>query len=626
MFSARILAVSFWFVALSIDPVSEIQAQDRPNILWLVSEDNSPFLGCYGDSLALTPNLDRLAASGVVYSNAYATSPVCSAARSTLITGSYGLRYGLQHHRSAHPIPEFIRPYPEYFRAAGYYCTNNSKKDYNLITDYDCWNESSGRAHYRNRPDGQPFFAVFNFAESHESQTFPAAVKKNREQGNYPVSSRVDPAQIELPVYHPDLPEIRQEWADYYDAVTLMDQRVGERLRELEESGEAENTIVVYFSDHGGALARGKRSVRESGTHVPLIIRFPEKWQHLAPDSPGKVVDRLVSFVDFPATMLSLMGATIPGQMADGIPFLGAQDGPKREHVFLYRDRLDARYDMVRAIKTDSFRYIVNYTPYRPDGQYYNYAQHSRTTPAWREAFDQGLCTQAQAQYWRLKPGEELYRTPDDPDEVNNLVTNPTYRKVLKKLRKIAHEEIMRTRDVGFIPESMFSVLAGDSTIHQWAASKRYNLKMIKQVADRAIQNDAKNIPWLQRRMHDHDPLVRYWAVTGSVILGNRTGLHKSTLKKLLQDPCPEVRIRAAEAIGQLGEVDLAIEQIFEELEFDSKKDVHLYTLAADVLVYLDQEAVRKHVDQIQVIATDEKFGYATWIAQGLLQSWNQRN
>lgn len=600
----------------------QIKAQDRPNILWLVSEDNSPFLGCYGDSLALTPKLDRLAESGIRYMNAYATSPVCSAARSTLITGSYGLRYGIHHHRSAHPMPEEIRPYPEFFRAAGYYCTNNSKKDYNLVNDYECWNESGPDAHYKNREPGQPFFAIFNFAQSHESRTFPTDVKRKRENGTYPPVSRVNPADIRLPAYHPDKPEIRQEWADYYDAVTHMDQAIGLRLSELEASGLREETIIIYYADHGGALARGKRSVKESGTRVPLIMWFPKKWQHLAPAAPGESVNRLVSFVDFPATMLSLMGAEIPDQMKDALPFLGPASQQERDFVFLYRGRMDARYDMVRSIKTDSFRYIINYTPYRPAGQYYNYAEFSRITPVWRKAWENGECNEAQSHYWELKPAEELYCTVIDPDEVNNLVHHPAYQKQLKKLRKICHQEILRIRDVGFIPESMYARLAGDSSINQWAQSKKYDLKLIKKVADRAIQGDPQNIPYLQRRMHEYDPLVRYWAVTGSMILGDRTLLHKTTLMRLLEDPCPEVRIRTAEAIGRLGETDMAIAQIFKELEFDPEKDIHIYALAADVLVYLDPDRVKKHLDRIREISSQKRYGNGARIAQGLLQSW----
>jgi N-sulfoglucosamine sulfohydrolase len=616
--SKKSFLLIFQLVIIAISHCS-VEAQERPNILWLVSEDNSPMLGAYGDELALTPNLDRLAESGVRYTNAYATSPVCSAARSTLIHGVYGIRYGIQHHRSAHKTPKSLKPYPLFFREAGYYVTNNSKKDYNLIDDQDCWDESSTGAHYKNRKPGQPFFAVFNIADSHESRLFPDDVKNKRESGIYPSVSRIDPKDIHLPAYHPDKPEIRQEWADYYDAVTHMDKQVGSLMLELEGYDLQDNTIVVYYSDHGGALARGKRSVKDSGTRIPLIIYFPDKWKHLAPVKPGEATDRFVSFVDFPATMLSLIGADVPDQMV-GIPFLGDKPGPEREYVFMYRDRIDSRYDMVRAIKKGDCRYIVNYTPYRPYGQHYLYSDNSRTSTAWKNAWLAGECNEVQSEFWELKKGEELYRTDTDPDEVNSLIGNPEYQKILVELRTICHEEILRNRDVGFIPESMFSVFAGDSTIYQFAQSEAYQLEEIKSVADIAIQNDSKNLGFLKRKMKDRDPLIRYWAIVGAVILQEQASPAEKQIRNLLVDPYPEIRIAAAEAIGYLGDQDRAIEQIVQELQFDENKDAHIYTSAADVLGYLDLEKVRPLQPMLKKIEQDKRFGYGSWVARGLLR------
>jgi len=595
-----------------------LKGQDRPNILWLVSEDNGPYLGCYGDPLAQTPNLDRLAENGVRYTNAYATSPVCSAARSTLIHGAYGLKYGIHHHRSRHAVPADVKPYPIFFKEAGYYVTNNSKKDYNLIDDLDCWDESSRNAHYKNRNPGQPFFAIFNFTESHESRTFPGDVANKRESGIYPAKSRIDPSAIHLPDYHPDLPAIRQEWADYYDAVTNMDTQVGKRLDELEQARLTDNTIIVYYSDHGGAMARGKRSIKDSGTRVPLIVYFPERWKHLAPASPGASCDRFVSFVDFPATILSVIGAEIPDQM-DGVPFLGQHDKAHRDHVFLYRGRMDARYDMVRAVKKGAFRYIVNYTCYRPNGQPYNYADRARTTPAWREAWRQGECNEAQSQYWELKPGEELYRTDLDPDEVDNVIAQSDYEDELEELRRICHEEIIRNRDVGFIPESLYAYFAGDSTVYQFAQSDAYHIERIKEVADRAIAGDPDNVRFLKKRLDDKDPLVRYWAAIGAVVLKEKSRPMHRPLYHLLSDEFAEVRIAAAEALAYLGWEHKAVKQIRKELEFKENKDQHIYTYAANVLVYLDKDQVMKLKPLLESIAKDKRYGNATRVAEGLL-------
>ena len=248
-------------------------ASDPPNFLWIVSEDNGPFFGCYGDPFATTPTLDKLATEGVLYENAFANAPVCAPARSTIITGMYPPSMGTQNMRSTYPIPESIKFFPQYLREAGYYCTNNSKEDYNMPKPEGVWDESSRKAHYKNRGEGQPFFAIFNVTISHESSIHKSIPND---------SLRHDPAEVKLPPYHPDTPEMRHDWAQYYDKVEDMDARMGEILQELEDAGLTDNTIVAYYSDHGGVIARSKRFVYESGTHVPMIWRFPDKYAHLA--------------------------------------------------------------------------------------------------------------------------------------------------------------------------------------------------------------------------------------------------------------------------------------------------------------------------------------------------------
>jgi len=343
--------------------------QDRPNILWITSEDNSPLLGCYGDKQAHTPNLDRLAREGVRYRNAFANPPVCSAARSTLILGMYACSVGLHNHRSKVRIPDSFRSYPEYMRESGYYCTNNSKTDYNYTRKAgEAWDESSKKAHYDNRKPGQPFFAVFNTTLSHEGQLTEKAVANRRKKGILPAKPRISPEDVKFPPYHADTPVVRRDWSIYYDNVTLMDKEVGRLLEELDTKGLADDTIVFYYADHGGALPRGKRNIHDSGTRVPFIMRFGKKWAHLAPADPGEWVDQPVSFVDFPATAFSLMGVPIPKHF-EGRAFLGEQAGELQDHVFLYRGRMDERYDTVRAVRDRRYRYIQNYSPHRPWGQ-----------------------------------------------------------------------------------------------------------------------------------------------------------------------------------------------------------------------------------------------------------------
>ena len=524
--------------------------KDTPNVLWITSEDNSPYLGCYGDRLAHTPNLDRLAAEGVRYRNAFANAPVCSSARTTLITGMYASSLGAHNHRSRVAIPDRFLLYPEHLRAAGYYCTNNVKTDYNLANAGKPWDESSNRAHYRNRAPGQPFFAVFNHTTSHESQVAPKPGK---------TTFRVAPERIALPPYHPDTPDVRRDWANYYDQMTRLDQQVGERLEELQREGLADDTIVFYYADHGGALPRGKRNIHDSGTLVPLIVRFPKKWAHLAPAGPGAWVDDPVSFVDLPATVFSLCGVPIPAHY-EGRPFLGEKEAPPREHVFLFRGRMDERYDMVRAVRDGRFRYVRNYSPHRPWGQHYSYP--FRVLPSmrsWHAEFVAGRCNDVQARYWKPKPPEEFYEIADDRFELRNLVAEPRHAEHVARLRAALRAEILATRDAGFIAEGMIPGLAGEKTIYDYAQSDAYPLEQIVELADRASDGDPANLPALVDALDDPHPVVRYWGATGCLILRDKAAPAKERLRARLDDDWADVRVAAAEAIAHLGEQEAAI-------------------------------------------------------------------
>ncbi len=533
-------------------------AADRPNVLWVTSEDNSPYLGCYGDPLAKTPNLDRLAEQGVRYRNAFANAPVCSVARTTLITGMYASSIGGQNHRSNVAMPKQFQLYPEHLRAAGYYCTNNSKTDYNFPGGLKSWNASSAKASYDNRQPNQPFFAVYNLTTSHESQVAPKNGKN---------VFRIAPDKIVLPPYHPDTSVIRRDWANYYDQITLMDQQVGELLAKLENDGLAEDTIVFYYSDHGGGLPRGKRNIHDSGTRVPLIMTFPKKWAHLAPAKPGEWVNDLVSFVDIPATLFSLCTIPIP-ENYEGSPFLGEKKAVPRDHVFLYRGRMDERYDTVRAVRDSEFRYVRNYSPHRPCGQQYSYPfKVLPTMRSWYDEFLAGHCNEAQASYWKPKTPEEFYSIADDTFELRNLISEPNRAESIAKLRTALQSHILSTRDTGFIPEGMFQKLSGNKTLYDYAHSDAYPLEQIFSMANMASDGEPRNLPSLVTSLDDPDPIVRYWAATGCLILKNKASPAKAKLTERLKDDWADVRVIAAEAIGQLGELDAAIETIKEVLQ-----------------------------------------------------------
>lgn len=546
------------FCACSADRSGDLV--DKPNFLWIVSEDNGPFLGCYGDEFATTPALDKLASQGVVYENAFANAPVCAPARSTIISGMYPPSMGTQNMRSKYPIPDKIRFFPQYLREAGYYCTNNSKEDYNMPKPESVWDESSNKAHYKNRAEGQPFFAIFNIGVSHESSIHKSIPND---------SLRHSPEEVSIPPYHPNTPEMQHDWAQYYDKIEDMDKLVGERLKELEEAGLAENTIVAYYSDHGGVVARSKRFVYESGTHVPMIWRFPEKYQHLAPKTSNGRTDRLVSFIDLAPTMLSLAGIDVPDYM-QGQAFLGAQQAQPREYVHLFRGRMDERIDKVRAVRDKQFRYIKNYMPHRIYGQYIEYLWRAPSCRSWEESYLAGNCNEAQSAFWEEKPAEELYDVTADPWEVNNLIADPEYAQVVERMRNETNRWMIEINDTGLMPEGEMSTKNAEQTSFDYVHSDAYEFARIKQAADIASLRDATKLDEIIGFLGDSNPTVRYWGANGCLILKDKAAPAKEALLKALNDESTDVRISAAEALCHLGAADKAIPVFIEALDSEN--------------------------------------------------------
>lgn len=532
------------------------RAADRPNILWITSEDNSPYLGCYGDMQAQTPHLDRLAAEGVRYRHAFANVPVCSPARSTLITGRHAVTLGLENHRSVVAVPPEVRLYPSLLRDAGYYCTNNEKTDYNLGDQKSMWDRSGKDAHYRDRPAGRPFFAVYNLMISHELHVSPPKDK---------TVFRVAPADVKLPPYHPDVPELRREWANYFDRMTEMDRQAGALLDQLQADGLAEDTIVFYFSDHGGALPGGKRNLSDAGTRVPLIVRIPEKWRNWSPAAPGGWDERLVDFTDIPATVLALGGAPVPPDYA-GIPFLGPRSGAGRDHVFLYRGRMDERFDTVRGIRARDFLYLKNFSPQKPLGQHYHFPFAAQPgMGAWWRAFREGRCDPVQSAYWQPRPAEELYDTAQDPFCTRNLVGDAEHAGRLASLREALRGEVLAARDVGFIPEGLRPRLLGPDgvTLVEYASSdERYPLARVLTLADLATSREVGTLPELRAALKDPHPVMRYWAATGCLVLGAGAAEAVGDLRSALTDEVADVRVVAAEALVRLGERSPSLETL----------------------------------------------------------------
>ena len=556
---------------------------DRPNILWITSEDNGPHLGCYDDPNANTPNLDALAAKGTWYLNAWSTLPVCAPARTAIITGMYPSSIGAEHMRSMARVPSGIRLFPEYLREAGYYCTNNSKEDYNVPAGDAVWDESSNRAHWRNRTGGQPFFAVFNIGTTHESQI--------RRRPHTPIH---DPAAMQLPAYFPDTTETREDWAQYYDKMTTMDGQVGEKLRELEEAGLAEDTIVVYFGDHGVGLPRSKRSPYNSGLRVPLIVYIPEKFRVLAPSDAvvGAHSDRLVSFVDLAPTMLRLAGLDVPRHM-QGRPFLGADRLAEKPYLFGLRGRMDERYDLVRVIRDKQFLYMRNYMPHRPHGQHVAYQFQTPTTRVWHDLYEQGALSPESSYFWETKAPEELYDLAADPDEVHNLAASPQHRETLMRMRAALADTLKSTWDVGFIPEPDYHTLYADRILYELARDEgAYPLELVLETADIATAS-AFDPVLIERLSHPH-PVVRYWAATGLLIHEKQgEAIPRVQLRALLDDVSPSTRIVAAEIIARNGTANDASAALGTLLELSDVTNNHVTVavFALNAIDYLDGKA-----------------------------------
>ncbi len=551
--------------ALAAAPIAAADAP-RPNILWITSEDHGPHMGCYGDTFATTPNVDALAAKGMIYTRCWSNAPVCAPARTTLISGLYPPSTGSEHMRSMVPYPAGRKMYPQFLREAGYYCTNNSKEDYNLakpanvvdtrrVSDPNTrsvmatkvWDDSSNKAHWRNRAAGQPFFAVFNSTRSHESQIRTRPHKQVH-----------DPARVRVPAYHPDTPEVREDWAQYYDKVTEADADAGKVLQQLEEDGLADDTIVFYYGDHGSGMPRSKRWPYNSGLHVPLVVYIPEKFKDLAsPDyKPGGKSDRLVSFVDFAPTLLSLVGIEPPDWM-QGFAFLGQYQAPPQPYIYGFRGRMDERFDMVRSVTDGRYVYIRNYMPHRIYGQHVAYMFQTPTTQVWKRLHDEGKLTPEPEIFWNTKAPEELYDLQSDPDEVHNLANDSGHRDILNRIAKAQADLVLRIRDVGFLPEGeIHSRSHGESPYDMARDDDRYPLDRILKAAENATRplEASGSLDPLEAAIHDSDSAVRYWGALG-VLMRGEMGVSEARreLRVALKDESPYVRIVAAEALGRFG-------------------------------------------------------------------------
>jgi len=574
-------------------------SKEKPNILWITCEDISPFLGCYGDPYAITPNIDKLASEGVLYTGAFATGPVCAPSRSCLITGVYATSLGTQHLRSEVKLPDKIRCFPQYLREAGYYCSNNFKKDYNFV-DVGAWDESSQEAHWRKRRASQPFFSVFNFLSTHQGQINGSDEEFLANYGSkLKPEERHDPAKVSLPPYYPDTPFVRKIWARYYDLITFMDKQVGDVLGQLEADGLTDKTIVFFFADHGMGIPRFKRTLYDTGLHVPLIVRFPQRYQHLAPYQPGGRTGRLVSFVDFAPTILSLAGLRAPSHM-QGRAFLGPGKREPREYVFAASSRVDEAYECSRCVRDKRYKYIRNYMPNLPYIQPSEYCDRAEIMQELRRAVAEDVLSPVQKLLWEpVKPAEELYDTYADPHEIENLVNNPEHRKTLAQFRKVLHAWMLQVHDIGLLPEAEMHIRAEGSSPYEIARDPaKFPERRILAAAD-LVGSGPKNIPRLIRLLDDSDGAVRYWAVIALTALGPQAESATHALTARLKDSSPNVRFAAAGALCKLGFCEDALQVLAEGLE-DEREETVLHAAREIELIGNKARPIVAQIEQAQ--------------------------
>ncbi len=464
-------------------------SDDRPNILWIIVDDMSANLSCYGETAIETPHLDALATRGTLFRNAFVTAPVCSTNRSSFITGMYQTTIGSHHHRSGRGekkihLPDGVRPVPEYFQEAGYYTSvtgwpfrdrdNSGKTDYNFE-----WNRSMyDGPDWSKRAEGQPFFAQIQLRGGKHRGGDLETTRKFVKQMRRDFGSATATSAVKLPPYYPNDPVLLEDWAAYLDSVRLTDHLVGQVIDRLEKEGDLENTVVLFMTDHGISHARGKQFLYEEGIHVPLILAGPGIVQ-------GETRTDLVEHIDIAALSLGLAGIEVPNTMQ--AQDILSPDYRPRSVIFSARDRCDETVERMRAARTDRYKYIRNYFPNRPHMQPNRYKDAKSIVIALREAHAAGTLNAVQDRIFApTRPEEELYDLRNDPFEINNLADDPKFKSELAMMRKHLDTWIVRTGDQGFESEAQY-----DSDMAEYARSKdpeqvailKRNIALMKQWA-----------------------------------------------------------------------------------------------------------------------------------------------
>ena len=525
-------------------------AADRPNVVWLVSEDNSThYLKLFDQHGAETPAIAKLARHGLIFDHAFSNAPVCSVARTTLATGCLAPRIGTQYHRKhvIVPLPDGLRMFPELLRRAGYYTANNRKTDFNATPGKEVWDANSNKASWRGRKKGQPFFYIQSFGVCHESCLhFSQQVMENEK-------TKTDPASVFVAPYHPNTPTFRYTNARYRDRIMQVDQQIGGVVKKLQQDGLLEDTFIFYFGDHGGVLPRGKGYAYESGLHVPLVVRVPDRWKHLVDAENGTRQKGFVSFIDFGPTVLNLAGADVPEGM-DGVPFLGEgvtqKDRDSRDEAFGYADRFDEKYDLVRTLRKGRFEYIRNFQPFNFDGLQNNYRYRMLAFEEWRQLYHAGKLNDVQKQFFETRPAEQLFDIEADPHETKNLADDPEFAELLKQMRERMNERLTAMPDLSLYPESVLAERAFSNPV-RFGLRNKANIAQLLATADLQLGSFADAKQRITESLDSDDANIRYWALIACSTHGRAAAELTDRISAMAtNDPSGLVRVRAAEFLG----------------------------------------------------------------------------
>lgn len=578
---------------------------ERPNIVLLVSEDNSiHYMDHFYPGGAKTPNIETLAEGGITFDRVFSNSPVCSVSRTTLINGVYAPRSATHHHRRMELVhmPNGWEMFPHYLRQSGYFTVINGKKDFNMV-EGDVWSEDGNQAHWRSRPhEDTPFFYMEQTGpETHESRLHFDEESFHSQQPDH------NPDNIDVFPYLPDTELVRYTHAWYLDRHQDMDDKVGQVLEELEKDGLRDDTIIIYFGDHGGVLPRSKGYAYESGLHVPMVVYIPEKFRQLSPFPPGSRVQGFVEFVDIGPTVLNLAGVGLPPHM-DGQPFLGpdvtAGQVNKRDEAFSYADRFDEKYDMVRALRKGDYKYIRNYWAHYPDGLRNRYRFIQLAYQQWRDLYRAGELNEIQRQFFEPRQPETLYDLVSDPHETNNLAGDPAYAEVLEEMRGRLHLRMRSMPDLGLFPESYLLKHAVQDPLG-FSQKNIDRLTRLLNVADLSLYPFENVREDLEEALQSDDPWERYWALIVCSVFGDKASEFVSYAYELASDKSMPVRIRAAEFMGVLKTEDPM--QILYEVVHSAGNEADVL-LALNTMTYLrDHLGLEVDSDRIEPVVESQQ-------------------